>query len=118
MFLAVLEGLALVAFLGGLIAAGLSYLGGSTLYMVLQLYWQGIGGGMSSWLAMFLFLGQNEYRDHDSWCRLHQAQGHKLEAKNLSQVLSSCSARENWRPHSVSVPACCCRQRLGPDPDW
>ena len=41
MLLAAAESLAMLAFLGGLIAAAFNYLGGSTLHLVLQLLWQG-----------------------------------------------------------------------------
>lgn len=42
MLLAAVEILAMLAFLGGLIAAAFNYLGGSTLHLVLQLLWQGL----------------------------------------------------------------------------
>ncbi len=41
MILAISEVLALLAFVVGALTAALNYFGGSTLYLVLQLWWQG-----------------------------------------------------------------------------
>lgn len=41
MLLTILEILAVLAFIAGAVAAALNYLGGSTLHLVLQLWWQG-----------------------------------------------------------------------------
>ena len=41
MILVITEVLALVAFAVGAVAAALNYVGGSTLYLFLQLWWQG-----------------------------------------------------------------------------
>ena len=46
MLLAAAEVLAMLGFIGGLIAAALNYLGGSTLHLVLQLLWQGVQGSV------------------------------------------------------------------------
>ena len=51
MLLTILEILVVLAFIAGAIAAALNYLGGSTLHLVLQLWWQGM---RSSVLLMYL----------------------------------------------------------------
>jgi hypothetical protein len=52
MLLTIIEILAVLAFIAGAVAAALNYLGGSTLYLVLQLWWQGM---RSTVLLMYLF---------------------------------------------------------------
>ena len=58
MLLAAAESLAMLAFLGGLIAAAFNYLGGSTLHLVIQLLWQGVQISMIAiFISSFYLLG-------------------------------------------------------------
>ena len=50
--------------------------------------------------------------------RINQGQGHQLEARNFSAILSSPAARAHWWPYCVQIRQDNCRRRAGQHPYW